>query len=97
MPDNVSKEELLDRIEKEALDYEMDFHGCSRCVLKPLQDNLDLGDEIISHLIDGDATIAELSTTLSASSFELLPIFQRLFRYKLISLKNNASSLELQK
>ena len=45
MPDNVSKEELLDRIEKEALDYEMDFHGCSRCVLKPLQDNLDLGDE----------------------------------------------------
>ena len=45
MPDNVSKEELLDRIEKEALDYERDFHGCSRCVLKPLQDNLDLGDE----------------------------------------------------
>lgn len=59
--------------------------------------NLDLGDEIISHLIDGDATIAELSTILSASSFELLPIFQRLFRYKLISLKNNASILELQK
>ena len=45
MSDNGSKDELLDRIEKEALDYEMDFHGCSRCVLKPLQDNLDLGDE----------------------------------------------------
>jgi C_GCAxxG_C_C family probable redox protein len=45
MPDNGSKEELLDRIEKEAHDYERDFHGCSRCVLKPLQDNLDLGDE----------------------------------------------------
>jgi C_GCAxxG_C_C family probable redox protein len=45
MADNGSKEELLDRIEKEAHDYERDFHGCSRCVLKPLQDNLDLGDE----------------------------------------------------
>ncbi len=45
MPDNESREELLDRIEKEAHDYERDFHGCSRCVLKPLQDNLDLGDE----------------------------------------------------
>jgi C_GCAxxG_C_C family probable redox protein len=45
MPDNKSRAELLDRIEKEAHDYERDFHGCSRCVLKPLQDNLDLGDE----------------------------------------------------
>ena len=45
MPDNKSREELLDKIEKEAHDYERDFHGCSRCVLKPLQDNLNLGDE----------------------------------------------------
>jgi C_GCAxxG_C_C family probable redox protein len=45
MRDNGSKEELLDRIEKEAHDYERDFHGCSRCVFKPLQDNLDLVDE----------------------------------------------------
>jgi C_GCAxxG_C_C family probable redox protein len=45
MPDNKSRAELLDKIEKEAHDYERDFHGCSRCVLKPLQDNLDLGDE----------------------------------------------------
>ena len=45
MPVNASKEELLDRIEKEAHDYERNFHGCSRCVLKPLQDNLDLGDD----------------------------------------------------
>lgn len=45
MPDNGSKEELLDRIEKEAHDYERDFHGCSRCVLKPLQDHLGLGDD----------------------------------------------------
>ena len=45
MPDYGSKEEILARIEKEAHDYERDFHGCSRCVLKPLQDNLDLGSE----------------------------------------------------
>jgi len=44
MPDNRTKEEFLDRIEKEAHDYERDFHGCSRCVLKPLQDHLGLGD-----------------------------------------------------
>ena len=45
MPNNESREEFLDRIEKEAHNYEKNFHGCSRCVLKPLQDNLDLGDE----------------------------------------------------
>jgi len=45
MPDSESRAELLDKIEKEAHDYEREFHGCSRCVLKPLQDNLDLGDE----------------------------------------------------
>ena len=45
MPDNESRKELLDKIEKEAHAYEKDFHGCSRCVLKPLQDNLDLGGE----------------------------------------------------
>jgi len=39
------RDELLNKIEKEAHDYERDFHGCSRCVLKPLQDNLNLGDE----------------------------------------------------
>ena len=55
--------------------------------------NLDLGEEVISHLIDGNVTITELSTTLSALSFEMLPIFQRLFRYKLIALQNNASDL----
>jgi len=45
MPDNKSREELLDKIEREAHGYEKNFHGCSRCVLKPLQDNLDLGNE----------------------------------------------------
>ena len=27
------RDELLNKIEKEAHDYERDFHGCSRCVL----------------------------------------------------------------
>ena len=45
MTDKQSRDELLDKIEKAAHDYERDFHGCSRCVLKPLQDHLDLGDD----------------------------------------------------
>ncbi len=51
-----SREELLDRIEREAHDYEKLFHGCSRCVLKPLQEHLGLG---------GDATL-KASTPLAA-------------------------------
>jgi len=45
MPEKQSRTELLDKIEKAAHDYERDFHGCSRCVLKPLQDHLGLGDD----------------------------------------------------
>ena len=46
MSDRESRKELLDRIEKETHDLERDVHGCSRCVLKALQDNLDLGDDV---------------------------------------------------
>jgi len=45
MPEKPSREELLSRIEREADAYEADFHGCSRCVLRPLQDHLNLGDD----------------------------------------------------
>ena len=45
MTEKTPRTELLDRIEKAAHDYERDYHGCSRCVLKPLQDHLDLGDD----------------------------------------------------
>lgn len=45
MEEKRDRDELLNKIEKEAHDYERDFHGCSRCVLKPLQDHLNLGDE----------------------------------------------------
>jgi C_GCAxxG_C_C family probable redox protein len=45
MSEKTSREELLSRIEKEADNYEKEFHGCSRCVLKPLQDHLNLGND----------------------------------------------------
>lgn len=45
MSEKTSREELLSRIEKETNNYEKEFHGCSRCVLKPLQDHLNLGDD----------------------------------------------------
>ena len=44
MSEKQSREELLNQIEKTARYYERDFHGCSRCVFKALQDHLDLGD-----------------------------------------------------
>jgi C_GCAxxG_C_C family probable redox protein len=46
MPEKTSREELLNKIEKTAHDYEKEFHGCSRCVFKALQEYLDLGDGI---------------------------------------------------
>lgn len=39
-----SREDLLDKIEDTAHYYEKEFHGCSRCVFKALQDHLHLGD-----------------------------------------------------
>lgn len=44
MPEQTSREELLNKIEETAHNYEKEFHGCSRCVFKALQDHLDLGD-----------------------------------------------------
>ncbi|OPX37714.1 MAG: hypothetical protein B1H11_05570 [Desulfobacteraceae bacterium 4484_190.1] len=46
MTEKASREELLNRIEETAHGYEKEFHGCSRCVFKALQDHLDLGDSI---------------------------------------------------
>ena len=44
MPEETFTEELLNKIEEAAHRYEKEFHGCSRCVFKALQDHLDLGD-----------------------------------------------------
>jgi C_GCAxxG_C_C family probable redox protein len=46
MSERLSREEVLNKVEQAAHDYEKDFHGCSRCVLKGLQDYLNLGDGI---------------------------------------------------
>ena len=54
--------------------------------------NLDLKEEIVSRLIEGDSSLDELSKDLKTSSFEVFPILQRLLRYKLISLQNSAIS-----
>ena len=44
MPGKAAREELLHKVEEAAHDYEKGFHGCSRCVLKALQDHFELGD-----------------------------------------------------
>jgi C_GCAxxG_C_C family probable redox protein len=38
------KEELLRKIEETAYKYEIEYHGCSQCVLKALQTHLNLGN-----------------------------------------------------
>jgi len=44
MVEKASREELLNQVEEAAHNYEKEFHGCSRCALKALQDHFDLGD-----------------------------------------------------
>jgi len=44
MSEQQSRDVLLNNIEKAAHDYEKEFHGCSRCSFKALQDHLDLGN-----------------------------------------------------
>jgi C_GCAxxG_C_C family probable redox protein len=46
MAQEISEDELLDRIEKTAYDYEAKYHGCSRCVVQSLVDHLGLGNLI---------------------------------------------------
>ncbi len=40
----MSRDELLNKIQQSAYFYEKTYHGCSRCVLKAIQDHLDLGN-----------------------------------------------------
>jgi len=42
MAKEVSKEEILDRVERRAAAYEKQYHGCSQCALLALQQELDL-------------------------------------------------------
>jgi C_GCAxxG_C_C family probable redox protein len=45
MSETISRDQLLDKIEKAAHDYEREYHGCSRSVLKALQEHLELGGD----------------------------------------------------
>ena len=44
MVQELSKDEILDRIEKSAYECERQYHGCSRCTLWALEEHLELGD-----------------------------------------------------
>ena len=67
-----SKKELLDKIEKDAHDYEYNYHGCSRSALLALQQNFNLGggDKLIqaSALLSGGmGMMGEICGSLSGS------------------------------
>jgi len=47
MAEELSREELLNKIEQAAHDYEKEYHGCSRCAFRALQENLNLGDDSV--------------------------------------------------
>lgn len=38
-------EKLIDQIEEQAIQYEMDYHGCGQAVLATLQEKLNIGNE----------------------------------------------------
>lgn len=44
MGKQLSKEELIDLVEKTAHEYEFNYRGCAQCTLKGIQDHLKVGD-----------------------------------------------------
>jgi len=64
-----STSELLEKIEKTAYNYEKVYHGCSQCVLRALQEHLQLGDgeafKAASALAGGVARMGETCGALS--------------------------------
>jgi C_GCAxxG_C_C family probable redox protein len=72
MAQDLSKTELLAKIEKDAYDYEFNYHGCSRSALCSLQHNLDLGgdDKVIaaaSPLSGGVGLMGEVCGAITGS------------------------------
>ena len=57
MHESSLRKQVLDKVEKAAYAYEKDSHGCSRCVFKALQENLNL---------KGGPTALKASTPLAA-------------------------------
>ncbi len=72
MAQELSGTGLLDKIEKDAYDYEFNYHGCSRSALRSLQDNLNLGgdDKLIaaaSPLSGGIGLMGEVCGAITGS------------------------------
>jgi len=69
MVDKQFNEELLKRIEETAYEYEKKYHGCSQCVLRALQEHLNLGDgdafKAASAFAGGVARMGELCGALT--------------------------------
>ena len=51
MANELSKAELLDKIEEAASKCEKEVHGCGRCALAPLMQYFELGDESSTDLL----------------------------------------------
>lgn len=65
----MSKFELIEKIERDAHSYEKIYHGCSQCVLKALQEHLQLGNgeafKAASALAGGIARMGETCGALT--------------------------------
>ena len=46
MPEEISKDEILKRIEEDARRFEYEYHGCGQCTLLALQKNLNIGSDL---------------------------------------------------
>jgi C_GCAxxG_C_C family probable redox protein len=81
MEERLSNEELLKRIEDSAYNYEKAYHGCSQCVLRAIQDHLNVGDETTfrsaSALAGGVALMGDSCGALVAGMMALGLVFGR--------------------
>ena len=51
MPEESSRAEFLDKVEKTASTCEREVHGCGRCALSALMEHFDLGDQAGKELV----------------------------------------------
>lgn len=81
MERQLSKAELLDRIERSAYRYEKAYHGCSQCVLRAIQDHLRVGNgaafRSASALAGGVALMGDSCGALVAGMMALGLVFGR--------------------
>ncbi len=81
MERKISKQELLNRIEQSAYNYEREYHGCSQCTLLAIQDHLNVGDgatfRSASALAGGVALMGDSCGALLAGMMALGLVFGR--------------------